>query len=56
MIREYARSDVIRIDSADRKDTYYSEEGYLYDDPIVGRIGIQIVTRHAPSGENSRLF
>jgi hypothetical protein len=54
MIREYARSDVIRIDSADRKDTYYSEEGYLYDDPIVGRIGIQIY--HNPDGSERREY
>lgn len=54
MIREYARSDVIRIDSADRKDTYYSEEGYLYDDPIVGRIGIQIY--HNPDGSERKEY
>ena len=54
MIREYARSDVIRIDAADKKETYYSEEGYLYDDPIVGRIGIQIY--HNPDGTERREY
>lgn len=54
MIREYARSDVIRIDAADKKETYYSDEGYLYDDPIVGRIGIQIY--HNPDGTERREY
>lgn len=54
MVREYARSDVIRIDAADKKETYYSEEGYLYDDPIVGRIGIQIY--HNPDGTERREY
>lgn len=54
MTREYARSDVIRIDSADKKQTYYSTEGYLYDDPIVGRIGIQIY--HNPDGTERKEY
>ncbi len=54
MIREYARSDVIRVDSADKKQTYYSTEGYLYDDPIVGRIGIQIY--HNPDGTERKEY
>lgn len=51
-IRNETRAFVIRLDASDK--TYFTDEGYLRDSPIVGRVGIQ--TYHNADGSERKEF
>ena len=51
-LRNESRAFVIRLDASDK--TYFTDEGYFRDSPIVGRIGIQVY--HNADGSERKEF